>query len=51
MCFCYFLKLDLIIAHVSWACQYFFCEKVKKSFLFVGFVLYFTYRKIKRIPS
>nr|DAX98390.1 MAG TPA: hypothetical protein [Caudoviricetes sp.] len=36
MCFCYFLKLDLIIAHVSWACQYFFCEKVKK-FSFRGF--------------
>nr|DAF54117.1 MAG TPA: hypothetical protein [Siphoviridae sp. ctsTb19]DAV06820.1 MAG TPA: hypothetical protein [Caudoviricetes sp.] len=40
MCFCYFLKLDLIIAHVSWACQYFFYEKVKK--VFFSWVLCYT---------
>nr|DAT75413.1 MAG TPA: hypothetical protein [Caudoviricetes sp.] len=29
----------------------FFLRKNKKSFLFVGFMLYFTYRKIRRTQS
>nr|DAX61782.1 MAG TPA: hypothetical protein [Caudoviricetes sp.] len=27
VCFCYFLKLDLIIAHVTWAVNTFFTKK------------------------
>jgi repressor LexA len=45
--FCYFLKLDLIIAHVSWAVNTFLTKKQKK-FSFRGFYVIIYLQKNKK---